>query len=70
MGPADALPSNEEAEVSRLSVSGTLSVPDKEQLELAEAILARLNPADSHELRQMSTRFGLVSGTSRTVASI
>ena len=63
MGPEDALSSNgEEAEASRLSVSGTLSVPDKEQLELAEAILARLNPADSHELRQMSTRFGLVSG--------
>ncbi|CAI8214776.1 MAG: hypothetical protein DBX05_04325 [Candidatus Poseidoniales archaeon] len=63
MGPEDALSSKgEEAEMSRLSVSGTLSVPDKEQLELAEAILARLNPADSHELRQMSTRFGLVSG--------
>ena len=48
MGPADAPSSNdEEADMSRLSVSGTLSVPDKEQLELAEAILARLNPADS-----------------------
>ena len=63
MGPDDSLnsESNDDAP-SRLSVTTNTVVPDREQIELADAVLARLNPTDSHELRQMTTRFGLVSG--------
>ena len=63
MGPEDSLTSESSDDVtSRLSVSNDAMIPDRDQIELADAVLARLNPTDSHELRQMTTRFGLVSG--------
>ena len=63
MGPEDSLTSESSDDVpSRLSVRNDSMIPDRDQIELADAVLARLNPTDSHELRQMTTRFGLVSG--------
>ena len=52
MGPDDSLnsESNQDAP-SRLSVTTNTVVPDREQIELADAVLARLNPTDTHELR-------------------
>ncbi|MEC9173455.1 MAG: hypothetical protein VX804_00135 [Candidatus Thermoplasmatota archaeon] len=63
MGPEDSLPSESSDDTpSRLALSNDAMIPDREQIELADAVLARLNPTDAHELRQMTTRFGLVSG--------
>ena len=63
MGSEDSLaPESSDDVPSRLSVRNDAMIPDREQIELADAVLARLNPADAHELRQMTTRFGLVSG--------